>query len=664
MQGQTSEDVAKKIEQIRSDATKMFKAGRYSAASHFYVDLAEVEVAAGMLDKALGHLDVAEVTLSDARRVDKLTPDASLILMNSIDDLRIRVWAAKRKLGDDSAGIAAAKVVDAFRTENNKTIGDLKTQVATDVKAATDTATAAETAVAKLTAPDGEIAGLKTATAANATAAKAAADAAKANGDALVTVRDSLKTTNDGLAVVKADLKTAGDGVVAQATREKALADVLKSGIRQLLIDNLADRLAAVEPKAAADATDDQKQAVADAHVGWKTAADGVASAIAALDKLDEKSNSQLLSDFIALQQTELQLQGWESKTLVSTSIAKIPIPGPAELANTVVAILKNQISEGVLTDVKQLSDVKIPSDVIGRADARKVIQEVLSEFKPSEGGVTPADFAKLKLNLEDNLKKAADVSASQALASAGKQLDAAKKEIEVNIADVKKSVTGVSTSVASLATTEEQKRAALAQALAAQVAANTASLKSDVEKVAVSVQTTQQNLQTTLAGTREELEKQIEVARTAARPLPQDQMQQLSGNVSEEVLKVLAGWGYIPLAGPNDEPAVNADAELARQLFRDGYDEYYAEDGSDSAARRLFVKSVQHEPNNPVYRYYLGLSMHSLGENLEATEQVRIGSKFERAQGLSGYVAERLERVQFTDRQWLNRVRTEAATR
>jgi hypothetical protein len=664
------DDSAKKIEQFRKDATAMFKAGRFSAAAYFYLDLAEAEVAAGLLDKGLGHLNVAEVTLSDARRANKLSPAASLELMASIDDIRIRVWAAKRKQGDSSATEAANKVVQSFRTENNRTIANLKTQVATDIKSATDTATAAQTAVAKLTAPDGELAGLKTAATSNAAASKAAADAAKLNSDALTAVQgtvktasDSLKTAQDGLATVSTDLKTAIDNITAQVTREQAMATVLKAGIKESLAGRLSERMAAVEPKAAADASDAQKQAVAQAHASWKIAADSVASLKAQLAAVDQKSNSQLLSDLVKLQQAEQQLQGWESQTLVASSISKIPIPGPQELANTVVTILKDQINEGVLTKVKQLNDLEIPADVIGRAGTRKVIQEVLSEFKSGTSGVTVADLAKLKLNLEDSLNKSADTTADKALASARKELDAAKKAIAIDIDDVKTSVSGVNSSVASLATAEEKKRAVLAQSIMNQLNAKSASIKSDVEKVATSVQTTEQNLQTTLASTRDELEKQIEVARTATRPIPANQMQQLSGNVSEEVFKVLASWGYIPLTGPDDQPAEKADVELARQLFQDGYDEYYAKNGSDSAARRLFVKSVQLEPNNPVYRYYLGLSMHSVGESVEGAKQVRLGAKFERALDLSGHVAERLERVQFSDRKWLNRVRVESLT-
>jgi hypothetical protein len=614
-----------------------------------------------MLNKALGHLTVAEVTLSDARRANRLSPAASLKLMASIDDIRIRVWAAKRKQGDDSATVAANKVVAAFRAENTTTINNLKTQVAADVKAATDSAAEATTAVAKLTAPDGEIAGLKTAAAANATASKAAADAAKLNGDALTTVQATIKTTNDGLVSVSTNLKTATDTIAAQATRERAMHAVLKASVQKSLSGKLTERLAAVEPKAAADASNAVKQATAQSHASWKSVADSVATIKAQVAAINEKTNSQLLSDLVNLQQAESQLQSWENQNLIASSISKIPIPGPQELATTVVAILKDQINEGILTDVKQLNDVEIPSDVIGRADTRKVIQEVLSEFKSGDSGVTPADLAKLKLNLEDSLTKSANISASKALASATKLLEEAKKEIANSIDDVKKSVSGVNSSVALLATAEAEKRAALARTIAADLNAKSARLKNDVEKVAISVETTQRNLQTSLATTRQELEKQIEVARTAARPLPQNQMQQLSGDVSEEVLKVLASWGYIPLAGPDDSPAEKADIELARQLFQDGYDEYYAQNGSDSAARRLFVKSVQLEPNNPVYRYYLGLSMHSVGESAEGAKQVRIGAKFERALDLSGHVAERLERVQFSDRKWLNRVRVES---
>ena len=162
-------------------------------------------------------------------------------------------------------------------------------------------------------------------------------------------------------------------------------------------------------------------------------------------------------------------------------------------------------------------------------------------------------------------------------------------------------------------------------------------------------------------------------------RELPADQLEQLGGNVVERILDRLAAYGYAPQPIPpaavaplpapppragaaagaaEPTPAGDGPAGLAVVFYASGREAFFA-NGPNALpqATRHFSRAVEQDAQNPVYRYYLGLSLYRQGKHQEAMQQVLTGARLE-TNGQRRNSSDALERVQGPLRVWLENLR------
>ncbi len=160
----------------------------------------------------------------------------------------------------------------------------------------------------------------------------------------------------------------------------------------------------------------------------------------------------------------------------------------------------------------------------------------------------------------------------------------------------------------------------------------------------------------------RQELLDRIGRAMAGPRPVPAGQFDALSQEVSQRVLDTLADYGYTPrVAAPDSEGnqpvgplASVADPALALNYYLAGFDAYHG--GASEEALRQFARAAHHDPDNPIYRYYLGLALRRAGRYAEASAQVQAGKKLH-ASYRRYDVGAALEPIQGDERLWLERL-------
>lgn len=152
-------------------------------------------------------------------------------------------------------------------------------------------------------------------------------------------------------------------------------------------------------------------------------------------------------------------------------------------------------------------------------------------------------------------------------------------------------------------------------------------------------------------------------------RPLPPQQLGDIVSRVVDDAMTKLATFGYSPPplptpngSGPARVEATNSqsDSEAARELFARGYNAYFAANGTSDQSIAHFTEAVRNDPYSPVYRYFLALALHREGRDVEASAQIRAGKKCETANS-KRQVPVALERVQGSDRTWLEKLRLQA---
>ncbi len=122
-------------------------------------------------------------------------------------------------------------------------------------------------------------------------------------------------------------------------------------------------------------------------------------------------------------------------------------------------------------------------------------------------------------------------------------------------------------------------------------------------------------------------------------------------------------GYG-LSLPGPpkvEAQPAQAENAPRARQLFKDAYCRAFVSGrkGSVESSVRLFSTAVRQTPGEPLYRYFLGLSLYRNDEPQAGLEQVQIGAQMEKDQKTPpASVNHWLEDVEREQRDWLERIR------
>lgn len=136
-------------------------------------------------------------------------------------------------------------------------------------------------------------------------------------------------------------------------------------------------------------------------------------------------------------------------------------------------------------------------------------------------------------------------------------------------------------------------------------------------------------------------------------------------------VRKQLDEWGYgLPAATATQPgaPVVPAnqvkDVVRARQYFKDAYSRQFfsGKTGSVESAVRMFSAAVRNDPTNPVYRYFLGLSLYRSKEVDKGIKEILIGARLEKEQDAPpASINQWLERIQYGQRTWLERIRRDA---
>lgn len=210
---------------------------------------------------------------------------------------------------------------------------------------------------------------------------------------------------------------------------------------------------------------------------------------------------------------------------------------------------------------------------------------------------------------------------------------------------------------VATLATTDTQ--------LADQLTADReklVALKESQDTLSTKLTTLDRNTATKLTELKDSLTATLrEEIRNVSAPKPEEVRQLIAAGVQAE----LREWGYV-LPEADTTPMATVSAETpnpgrARQLFREAYTRVFFSNRDDAADEsvRVLTQAVRHDPQNPLYRYFLGLSLYRLGKGEQAIEQIRIAATIEfQAEDESPGLNQWLERVQHGQRMWLERIR------
>jgi hypothetical protein len=125
-------------------------------------------------------------------------------------------------------------------------------------------------------------------------------------------------------------------------------------------------------------------------------------------------------------------------------------------------------------------------------------------------------------------------------------------------------------------------------------------------------------------------------------------------------------GYG-LSLPGPPQVDAQAAQPEnapRARQLFKDAYCRAFVSGRKSSveSSVRLYSTAVRQTPGEPLYRYFLGLSLYRNDEPEAGLEQVQIGAQLEKDQQTpTASVNHWLDGVDREQRAWLERIRKAA---
>ena len=190
------------------------------------------------------------------------------------------------------------------------------------------------------------------------------------------------------------------------------------------------------------------------------------------------------------------------------------------------------------------------------------------------------------------------------------------------------------------------------------------ARLDSSIQSLGAKLTDQERRATANLTEVKQQFQNDLAAALSKPRAVPPDQLDDVSEDVAQQVLDVLAGYGYTPPkrdrsgsdAAAPQPPTDNAAA--ASELYGAGMGAFFSRDAEQlPVAVGYFSDAVAHNPQEPVYRYYLALSLYRQGRIDEATAQVRAG----RAQETP--VAKRratsaLARVQGQSRMWLEKAR------
>jgi|GEM_PF-2922715 hypothetical protein len=190
-----------------------------------------------------------------------------------------------------------------------------------------------------------------------------------------------------------------------------------------------------------------------------------------------------------------------------------------------------------------------------------------------------------------------------------------------------------------------------------------------------LAVETTAAKLNQVVSDLQTSLRKEPPLSAPPVEPatdaIPASQRDSLERTIEAVVRRHLEESGYGPSvpgsSGLADQVTQPENAARARRSFKAAYSSAFfsGRSGSMESAVRQFSAAVRQDPDDPIYRYFLGLALYRSDNSDQGVEQVRIGAQLEKEQDRSpGSVDQWLERVQYGQRTWLERIRRDVMTR
>ena len=456
------------------------------------------------------------------------------------------------------------------------------------------------------------------------------------------------------------DVKDQVNGTVAQ---RQEIEKLYRSGIRDFFsLHQLDERFKLARPQPARDDADDGQKAAAEQDAArWTTDNERIQMLAGRLDALDELTGPELVAEYEFLRSVPVQVTRRENERL-QQQIAALPTPATAkqiakskEVAAHVVEIIRTQITDanGALKDVKQLVDIKLPENLIGQPTIQKMITDAIAELPPSAPGKTTPGTTPVTGPLAAGVTNA-QLKALQTLLE--KRLVALSSDLTKSITETQQLTDKVSTDLAAQQDAATRQHSELTKKLNDEVVAVDQKVAAESKRRTDQVQQVQ-----------EKLEQQIQQAVQVPHPLPDDQLKGITANTVAATIKQLAAWGYSqPTLPPEPTDSTTVENRLqAKTQFEQGYHTFFSRrPDADQAAVRQFSEAVKSDGNDPLFRYYLGLALRCTGQHEAALEQVQIGARLEKRHGGTDRIVTRLDRIQFTVRKWLDRIRFDVTHR
>ena len=140
---------------------------------------------------------------------------------------------------------------------------------------------------------------------------------------------------------------------------------------------------------------------------------------------------------------------------------------------------------------------------------------------------------------------------------------------------------------------------------------------------------------------------------------LQRDLKSMVKTTVAEELARMGLGMPGLPPCQIPTKPTSDADQRRAVLQFNEGCSYFYSYSTEQRPlAIRCFTMATTLDPLDPVYRYFLGCALYRDGRIVEALGQVQCAAETEKLRGSRHDVPNRLERIQFGTRRWLERCR------
>jgi len=459
------------------------------------------------------------------------------------------------------------------------------------------------------------------------------ADVGKVVGETskkITTLETDSKTLMADLKDVKTGITTVSTSLASIQMRSDALDAAVRKSIASLLDEaSLEDRIGKLTPKPANKADLERARSeVAKFNPEYR-------------EQLAKKAGESLWTDYETLRSLEANLAGWESQQALESALAGyLDTPTAKSRIDALVktGIAREKQDSGLLADLTRLAKMTFPMELVGKSEILELIKENAPVPAPmgnsgtgnsgagSSGGGTGVSSAVVETRVRRAESKA-------------------EKELETRVGQAEtKAENDLKSAVAALESRFESRLRTYDERSARDIAA---------------LQSNQQKLAAVVEVLSDEVKK--------PRPLSEGQLAELQknleGTVQGTVVRELANRGIAATAPPDCKlpsgPTPDADRKKALFQFNQGCAHFYQGSTEQmTAAARHFSVATTLDPNEPTYRYFLGCALYSDGRPAEGLAQVRCAAELEKRQETGADVNQRLERIQYATRQWLERGR------